>query len=465
MSEIIANNTEIPHAIDAERAVLGALLINNQLFEELEEGMQVNWLYDGRHRVMYQLMLELNAQGYVDPPLLARKLQEAGDLKKGGGEEYIAEIADIGAAPINVPTYVNLIREMAFRRDILAALNTSIGKVYHPGKNTPETLLDTAESSLSAVSDVFMRGYGGFFEASRLANDYFDLMAGIAASGDYSSLKGLETGYPAFDKLTAGLHKGELSILAGRPGAGKTAFALNLVRNVAMRNERIGIICFSLEMSSSQLVQRMMAHSGINVHRFRTGTKLNSEDLTLLAAASSELSEMKIFIDDSSLLNVLDARIRARRVKREMKLQGVELGLIMIDYLQLMNANIGDRNETRAHEVAIISRGLKALAKELNVPVLACAQLNRGIESRTEKTPQLSDLRESGAIEQDADVILFLHYDKDDKNQNENSDISNVKLTIGKHRNGPTGELDLRFDKKFSKFTELISDWESQQYE
>ncbi len=465
MFEIEKNNTEIPHAVDAERAVLGALLLNNDLFEEMEEALKVNWLYDSRHRVIYQAMLELKSQGHVDPPLLARKLKETGEASKCGGNEYIAEIADIGAAPANVPTYVTLIREMAFRRQILSALNDSLSKVYHPGKDTPEVLLDNVESSISTVGDAFMRGYGGFCEASDLAGDYFKLMAEIAASGDYSALKGISTGYPTFDRLTAGLHKGELTILAGRPGAGKTAFALNLVRNVARHNAKTGIVCFSLEMSSNQLVQRMMAHTGVNVHRFRTGAKIDANELQLLAAAASELGEMNIFIDDSSMLSILDARVRARRVKREMKLQGVDLGLIMVDYLQLMNANIGERNETRAHEVAVISRGLKALSKELNVPVLACAQLNRGVESRTEKTPQLSDLRESGAIEQDADVILFLHYDKEKDKTHPEEDNSNVNLIIGKHRNGPTGSVLLRFDKQYSKFTEVVSGAEAAYYE
>jgi replicative DNA helicase len=453
----------VPHAVPAERAVLGALLINNESFHHVEDGLHEEWFYDGRHRIIFSTMMTLYREGYVDPVTLSQRLQSHGRLAEAGGNDYLAEIADTGAAPVNVPAYVDLIRDTAFIRSLIVALQGGMSEVFAPGDKTPQKLLDDSEARLSEVGRSFMRGFGGFNSVDKLVNDYFEKISDVAQTGDYDSLRGVASGFPRLDDLTAGMHPGELTVLAGRPGAGKTAFALNVVRHIAS-NPNTGVICFSLEMSASQLAVRMLSHIGINPHSFRAGRKFSSDDLRRLAHAVAEMDNLNIWIDDSSMLDILDARTRARRVKREMEARGDRLGLVMVDYLQLMEAHGGDKNQNRAQEVSLISHGLKALAKELKVPVLALAQLNRSIETRRERRPQLSDLRESGAIEQDADLILFLHYDNEGAGEPEPQDATEVQLIIGKHRNGPTGSVKLRFERNFSKFTELADDADAAKY-
>ena len=452
-------NTPLPdslHAEDAERAILGALLVNNDLFSHTDGKLKSEYFYGKRHPLIFRVMNEMHANGFVDPLVLFHRLQEDGNLPDAGGREYIAAIADIGAAAVNMPAYVRLVRDKALIRNMIKSLNDSINEAHHPAGKEPMKLLDEAAARLSEISSDFIREYGGFEEIGKLVNAYFDKISDIVRTKNYDSLRGAPTGFKRLDFLTAGLHNGDLAILAGRPGTGKTAFGLNLVRYLSA-TEKTGVLCFSLEMSAEQLAMRMLSHGGVDMHKLRVGRGLTSDHLGKLAESSSELATREIHIDDNGMLNILEARARARRLKNEMHRRGVKLGLIFVDYLQLMDAAPGEKNDSRVNEVSSISRGLKALAKELDVPVLAASQLNRSVETRQHKQPMLSDLRESGAIEQDADLILFLH-NKDDQPQSDKSPQIKVQLTIGKQRNGPVGSLDLYFDRNFSTFREIDED-------
>ncbi len=448
---------ETPHAVDAERAVLGALLMNNDLFIEINDGdaLREEYFYDKRHRIIYNHMKILHSTNYVDMLLLAKRLRDSNQLAEAGGEEYIAEITAIGAAPANIKAYAELISDMAFLRNLLNAHNEGISEGFHPGGKTPQQLLDAAETRLSLVSDLFRRGSSSISKIADVSGAYeakiFD------NRHDMSALRGLHPGFDYLYKQTHGLRGGDLIILAGRPGAGKTAFGLNLLRNIASQ-PNTGAMCFSLEMSAEQLVMRMLSHHGLDMHKMYNADSISAPTLSQLATASSKLEELPIYIDDSGTLNILEARTRARRIKREMAAKGIKLGLIMVDYLQLMEAGSGgnSRIDSRALEVSIISRGLKALAKELDTPIVALSQLNRGMEKRADPRPMMSDLRESGAIEQDADLILFLYNKKAEESKAPGGGDSKIKieLIIGKQRNGPTGVVYLQFDKSLSLFKE-----------
>lgn len=443
---------ELPHAVDAERAVLGALLLNNDLFTQIGHILKNDFFYNTRHRLLYDHMQGLYDKGHVDPVLLAQRLSDGGQLSEAGGADYIADIADIGAAPVNILAYAELIRDKAFIRRLINAHNDGISDSHHPGDKDPPKLLDDAETRLSDISDLFRRGEGGVKLIKDTAKNYVDKI--FEHHDNMAALRGINPGYPKLYRLTQGLHGGDLVILAGRPGAGKTAFGLNLLRNIAEQPDT-GALCFSLEMSAEQLVMRMLAHHGLNMHKMRGADSISSATLAQLAAASSQLESLPVHIDDSGTLNILEARTRARQIKRILHQNGQRMGIIMVDYLQLMEApTTNGRYDNRALEVSQISRGLKALAKELDTPILALSQLNRSVEKRPDQRPVMSDLRESGAIEQDADLILFLHSQKTEEDDNPYNTRAEVELIIGKQRSGPTGKILMEFDKAMSKFTE-----------
>lgn len=441
-----------PHAIDAERAVLGALLMNNELFKDIEFSLKEDFFYNKRHQLIWRYGTELHEKGHADPFLLTQRLREHGKLADAGGEEYIAEIADVGAAPINLRAYAELIAGKAMQRELIGAHVDGVNESYRPEDKTPHELLDKAEARLSEISEKYRQNESRFSAANEVAQKYMEKV--LEHKDDMSKMRGTHPGFPTLYEKTLGLQGGDLIILAGRPGAGKTAFGLNLLRNVAAQ-KGLGALCFSLEMSAEQLVMRLLGHHGLNTHKMRRADKISPRTLRQLAEATSSLEELPIFIDDNSTLNILEARTRARRVKRDMAGSGIKLGLVMVDYLQLMQGSGTNTTENRALEVSAISRGLKALAKELNVPVLALSQLNRSVERRGDGRPMLSDLRDSGSIEQDADTILFLrHKNEGDQDAGDHVDIH---LVIGKQRNGPIGKINMEFNKPFSKFTEAAN--------
>lgn len=454
-------DSEAPHAADAERAILGALMMNNDLFTNVEGQLKEDFFYDRRHRLIFRTLLELYNEGHADPTLLTHRLSTGGKLADCGGADYIAALPDIGAAPVNMKAYIDLMRETACLRMMINAMNESTQEAFHPDGKQSQKLLDMAEARLSQVSELFMRDRAQSNEVKDIADEFFKKIARVIKEKDYDSLLGLPTGFRKLDYLTTGLHEGDLVILAGRPGQGKTTFALNLVRHVSAQ-DKVGVLCFSLEMSAEQLTMRMIAHGGVDSRKFRTAREITAEDLQAMANECSMLEKRSIYIEDTGTLNVLEARAKARRIKRELAQRDIKLGLIMIDYLQMMDGTSGERIENRALEISAVSRGLKSLAKELKVPVLALAQLNRAVEARPKRRPQLSDLRDSGAIEQDADLILFL-YSEDEESDREQQ-IVERKLLIGKHRNGPTGLIDLTFHKSHSKFLESAGERESAYY-
>ena len=446
---------EQPHAVDAERAILGALLMDNDLFLAIDGMLRSDFFYAPQHRTLFHFMSALYQNGHVDPIVLTTHLHDNDKLSEVGGKNYIAEIASIGAAPVNMSAYIKLIRDSALARRMIQALNDGLNAGFHPNGKAPMQLLDETTARLSEVGEVFTREYGSAKEINDLSKNYVRKITDIVRNKNFAALQGFSSGFRWLDQMTTGLHGGDLIILAGRPGAGKTAFGLNLVQHISALPST-GVICFSLEMSAEQLTMRMLAHGGVDMNKLRTGRDLDADDLTKLADNGSRLEERSIYIDDSGLLNILEARTRARRLKQEMKRHGIKLGLIFIDYLQLMEAATDGRNESRALEVATISRGLKSLAKELNVPVLAAAQLNRGVEMRPDQEPRLSDLRESGAIEQDADLILFLqNKEKNNEPNKASKKRAKVQLIIGKQRNGPVGFKDMYFDRHYSVFLEI----------
>ena len=441
---------EVPHAVDAERSVLGALMLNySELFEvALEGGLKAERFYDKRHQEMFAAALAMHSSGrHVDPVTLAHTLRDKGELGSAGGPKYIAALADIGAAPVNLPAYVRLIVDTAMRRATIDALAESHILAFRPAGESAAKILDEAEGRLLAVGDKFLRNAGTAQQAGPLVRERIDLLSEINRQQDYDRLRGLPTGFPGLDEKTAGLHGGELIILAGRPGAGKTAFALNLVRHISATGA--GICFFSLEMSAEQLIARLISQGKVDAQKIRTGRHMTPTDFTNMAETADALENRNLYIDDSGTLNTLEMGARARRLARSLRGSG-GLGLVVVDYLQLLS-NSGDEasGENRATQVAMISRNLKALARDLNVPVVALSQLNRAIENRPTKTPMLSDLRESGAIEQDADLVLFLH------GKGQGGDVVEVKLIIAKQRNGPLGTFRMRFERQYSLFGEL----------
>ena len=442
---------EQPMAVDAERSMLGAILLGGEetMMIGLDLGLAAEHFYDRRHQlIFFTIQMKLRKGEYADPITVARALRDKGELMAAGGPEYMAALADIGAAPVNVKSYAALIVDMAMRRATIAALAESHVCAFRPGESSAAKVLDEAEARLLAVGDKFARGAGGPRLASPLVRARRDLIVDINEKKDFDRMRGLATGFPGLDEKTAGLHGGDLIILAGRPGAGKTAFALNIVRHVSAVGA--GVCFFSLEMSGEQLVARMISQGKINAQKIRTGRNMQADDFMRLAETAEELENRKLYIDDSGSLNMLEVAARTRRLARSLR-GGGELGLIVVDYLQLLANSPGETsNENRATQVAMISRSLKALARDLNVPVLALSQLNRAVEGRPTRRPQLSDLRESGAIEQDADLVLLLH------NKERGTDnVLECNLIIAKQRNGPVGTFRMRFERQYSLFGEL----------
>ena len=444
---------EPPHAVDAERPLLGALMHNNEFFADTDNvGLLSEHFYDKRHQVAYTAMLKMQADNRsVDPVTLTSFLRGHGQLHEAGGKEYLVELRVISAAPVNVAPYAELVRDTAMTRAMIRALSESQDRARRPAGDPPSKILDEAESRLLAVGDKFARHVATMRQVGPIAQDQVVELGEMLSSGNFDKLRGYSTGFPDLDNRTAGLHNGNLVILAGRPGAGKTALALNIARHIAA--EGVGVCILSLEMSAEQLTFRFLSHGGVDVQKMRTGRKLGHADLTQMASTASELGEREIYIDDSGSLNILEAKARVRRLGRTLRKAGKKLGLVVVDYLQLLESEPEERNrENRATQVAVISRGLKALARDMNVPVMALSQLNRSVtkDTRANRRPMLSDLRESGAIEQDADLVLFLHQDEGKVGAAEPEEI---ELIIGKQRNGPVGKLDLHFHKRFSKFT------------
>jgi replicative DNA helicase len=431
----------LPHNAEAERTVLGAVLVDNAAFNSAAEVLTRDDFYREAHRRIFDAMAVLAERSQaIDLVTLKDELVRGSALEGVGGATYLAGLLDGVPRITNVEHWSRIIKEKAVLRNLIHAGNRIVQSAYE-AEEEPDTILDRAEKSIFDIADRRIRQ--GFIGIREIVKESFRTIDQLSQSKEL--VTGLPTGFVDLDERTSGLQKGDLIIVAARPAMGKTSFCLNIAQHATKKTgETVGI--FSLEMAKEQLVLRMLCSDArVDSHRLRTGN-LQEKDWTRLAKAYADLSAAKIYIDDSATLTPLEMRAKCRRLKAE-----YGLGLILVDYLQLMSAP--GRIENRQQEIAAISRSLKGLAKELYVPVVALSQLSRAPEARTEKRPQLSDLRESGGLEQDADVVMFIYREEEYKPSDENRGIA--EIIIGKQRNGPTGSLKLAFIKEFTRFENL----------
>lgn len=436
-----------PQNIEAEQAVLGAMLIDKEAIAKATEVLSADDFYREAHRVIFSAMLELyNKNEAVDMVTVTEILKRDNKLEDIGGIAYITSLANVVLTAANVKYHAEIVAEKSVLRQ-LVRVSTEIAAMGYEANEDVGTLLDTAESRILEISN--RKKKNDFTAINDILMDSVQSIESLLQNK--GGLTGLPSGFADLDKLTSGLHPSDFIILAARPSMGKTALALNIVQNVALRAHKViggeprSVAFFSLEMSKEQLVNRMLcAEAGIDSQRLRVG-EMRDEDWTHLWDACDTMSRAKIYIDDTAGITAMDMRSRARRLKAE---HGLDL--IVVDYLQLMQGS-GKRNNSgdRQQEVSEISRSLKALARELDVPVLALSQLSRSVESRQVKRPMLSDLRESGSLEQDADIVAFLYREDYYNPETENK---HTELIIAKHRNGPVDTVNLFFQKQFTKF-------------
>jgi len=440
MSDILADRTP-PQNIEAEQAVLGAIFLEQEAIVTTSEILKPEDFYRGIHQRIYQAMLELSEKSEpVDLVTVTALLESKKQLDEVGGVSYLTDLANAVPTAANVEYYCRIIEEKAILRQLIRTATKIVTDGYNQSDEL-QFLLSDAERNIMQISQ--KRSSGGFQHIKDvLMNAYERIETLSTKKGD---ITGIPTGYPDLDKMTSGLHGSELIILAARPAVGKTAFALNVAQNVAARaGETVAI--FSLEMGAAQLVMRMICAEGnIDAGKMRTGY-LEEDDWRKLTMAIGNLSKAPVYIDDTPGVTINDIRSKCRRLKAE---QG-NVGLVLIDYLQLISGRGGDN---RQQEISEISRSLKLLARELNCTVIALSQLSRAVEQRQDKRPMLSDIRESGAIEQDADIVAFLY--REDYYDQETEEKNVIEVIIGKQRSGPTGTVKLAFLKEYNKFVSL----------
>jgi len=436
-----ASERTLPHNLEAERSVLGAILINNNAFNVAAELVDSGDFFRDAHRRVFDTMVNLNERGQaIDLVTLKDELVRSGGLDDVGGSAYIAALVDGVPRSTNVEYYARIVKERATLRNLIQSANRILGMAYRAEEDS-DTLLDQAEQEIFSIAEG--RIHTGFVPISDLVQGSFSAIEKL--QDHKGSVTGVPSGFVDIDNLTSGFQPGDLVIIAARPAMGKTSFVLNIAQHVGIKTDRsIGL--FSLEMSKEQLFMRMLtAEAEVDSHRFRGGF-LSESDYGRLSTALGRLADAKVFIDDSAGLGVLEMRAKARRLKAE---HGLDL--LVIDYLQLMQGR--GRFENRTQELASISRSLKALGKELEVPVLALSQLSRAPEARSDHRPMLADLRESGALEQDADVVMFIFREEQYDPTPENENLA--EIIISKQRNGPTGVVKLAFLKQHTRFANL----------
>ncbi len=451
MSEYVPDNPPVnlkvpPHSIEAEQSVLGGLMLNNEAWFDLVEVCSGNDFYQTRHQIIFEAMMSLaNNDEPLDAVTVSEKLRSLGQLDKAGDVTYLAEITEATLGTSNVIAYGKIVRERSIMRQLVGAANKISDAVFTPEGKDSDALVELAEQSVFEIAENRAKEGGPEKVAPLLSKAVEKVEFLYNAKG---AITGVETGFTDLDKKTAGLQSSDLVIVAARPSMGKTAFAVNMVEHAAMSG--CAVLVFSMEMPSEQIVMRMLSSLGrIDQTRLRTG-ELQDDDWTRFTGAVSQLRDKRLYVDDTPALTPGDVRSRARRVARE----AGGLDLIVVDYLQLMRT--ADKAESRAGEISEISRSLKALAKEMRCPVIALSQLNRALEQRPDKRPLMSDLRESGAIEQDADVILFIY--RDEVYNEDSEDKGTAEIIIGKQRNGPIGKVRLSFTGKLTKFDNLAPD-------
>ena len=430
-----------PHSVEAEQAVLGGVLLDNGAWDRIADILAGAHFYRSDHRAVFNAVAALCEEGRpCDAVTVAERLDRDGQLESSGGLAYLAELAENTPSAANIAAYAEIVRERAVLRELIRTSTEIADAAFRPEGRAALDLLDDAERRIFEIAE---RGGAARQESVAIRDVLVSVMERIdELSRRDSPITGVPTGFEDLDRKTAGLQYGDLVIVAGRPSMGKTSFSMNLVEEAAVRAE-LPVIVFSMEMPAEQLTMRMLSSLGrIDQQKVRTG-KLDGDDWPRLTSTLEILNNTKIFIVDDAALTPTEMRARCRRLKRE---HG--LGLVVIDYLQLMH--VPGTRENRATEISEISRSLKALAKELMVPVVACSQLNRGLEQRQDKRPVMSDLRESGAIEQDADLILFIY--RDEVYNEESKDKGKAEIIIGKQRNGPIGRVELAFLNHLTRF-------------
>ncbi len=435
-----------PQALEAEQSVLGGLLLDNRRWDEVTELIAADDFYSHTHREIFRAVVALCEENHpADVVTVAERLEQDGRLDAVGGLAYLGTLARNTPSAGNLTAYARIVRERAILRNLIGAANDIVERAYRPEGRSPGEILDHAEQVIFEISSRDSRRRTGFMPIKGLLTQAIDRIEELFQSD--SPLTGVPTGFSRLDEMTSGLQPSDLIIIAGRPSMGKTSLAMNIAENAAV-GSRLPVAVFSMEMPGQQLAMRMIASLGrINAHRIRTG-KLSDDDWARLTSAVGLLNEAPIFVDDTPAMTPLELRSRARRIHRE---HG--LGLLVVDYLQLMQAT--ESTENRATEISNITRSLKILAKELNVPLIAMSQLNRSLESRPNKRPVMSDLRESGAIEQDADVIVFIY--RDEVYNEDSPDKGTAEIIVGKQRNGPIGTVRLTFLGEYTRFENYAS--------
>ncbi|MBG0789182.1 MAG: replicative DNA helicase [Desulfovibrionaceae bacterium] len=433
-----------PHSLDAEQAVLGGIFQSNTMFHELVDIISADDFYSPVHRDIYRAITDLyDGHEPIDVITVANQLEKNGKLETVGGPAYIAELSDSVVSSSNAKHHAQIVRDKCILRKLIDISSGIIANCF--SSRDVDEVLDESEKEIFQIAQ--SKEMRGMMPSPQLVRKVFEELE--TKYNNKSLVTGIQTHYHDFDGMTAGLQNSDLIIIAGRPSMGKTAFALNVALRAAVRSECPTAI-FSLEMSMEQLMTRLLAvQAKVDLSNLRTGFLEDSDWLKLHEAADS-ITNAPIFIDDTPALSTLELQARCRRLKAEHN-----LGLVVVDYLQLMRSSA--RPDSREQEISDISRHLKALAKELDVPVIALSQLNRKVEERTDKRPMMSDLRESGAIEQDADIIIFLYRDAAYNKSEDNPLKNHAEIIIGKQRNGPTGRCELFFRKEYTRFENMDS--------
>ena len=438
-----------PHSVEAEQSVLGGLLLDNNAWDKVGDVITEKDFYRPDHGLIYRVIGRIVGEGM---PADVITVSEAMKTQGGGdaiGIDYLNALAQSTPSASNIRGYAEIVRDRSVLRRLIQTSDSIAGSAFTPEGRSVQTILDEAESRILAIGEEGSRGKTDYFEIAPLLTDVVSRIDELYHRQGSSDVTGVSTGFIDLDRQTSGLQKGDLIIVAGRPSMGKTAFSVNIAENVALK-EGLPVLVFSMEMGASQLASRILGSVGrIDQSRMRTG-KLQDDEWPRITEAISRLNETTILIDETGALSSLELRARARRIARKCG----TLGLIVVDYLQLMSGNSGGSGENRATEISEISRSLKSLAKELQCPVIALSQLNRGLEQRPNKRPIMSDLRESGAIEQDADVILFIYRDEV-YHPDTTTDKGIAEIICAKQRNGPIGTVKLSWQGQFTKFDNL----------
>lgn len=433
-----------PHSIEAEQSLIGGLLIDNTAWDRIGDVVRETDFYRDDHRRIFRHIGKLCQQGKpADVVTVYESIEQSNEVDQTGGLAYLGEIANATPSAANIRRYGEIVRERAVLRQLVTVGDEIAGNALNPAGRDVKTLLDDAEQRVFAIAEMGNRNTQGFVPLQPLLGGVVQRIEDLIGRDSQSDITGLPTGFIDLDRMTAGLQPGDMIVVAGRPSMGKTAFALNIAEHVGVELRR-PVAIFSLEMSGPQLATRFLSSvARINQSTLRSG-RLTDDEWDRMTVALGKLHEATIHIDETGAINSTDLRARARRLHR----QYGKLGLIIIDYLQLMSSTRDGEN--RATEVSEISRSIKALAKELEVPIIALSQLSRKVEERTDKRPLMSDLRESGAIEQDADIIMMMY--REEYYKKDTPDKGTAEVIIGKHRNGPTGDVRLTFVGEYAKF-------------